>query len=135
MQVDVRGDLLCELQPAAVVLEPVVRVDAALHADLGDAELDGIADLLRELVLGHVVGVRRAASLTEAAEGAADLAHVGEVDVPVDDEGHDLTGNARADLVRREADVLDHLRAALREQRGQLLARQPLVVARPLDRP
>ena len=45
VQVHLRRHLLGELQPAAVVLERVVRVDPALHADLGDAELDRVADL------------------------------------------------------------------------------------------
>ena len=36
-------------EPVAVVLELVVRVDSALHAELGRAELDGLGDLLAEL--------------------------------------------------------------------------------------
>ena len=86
VQVDLRRDLLDQPQPAPVVLERVVRMDAALHADLGRAVVDRLLNPCLEVVLRHVVGVGRALSLPEAAERAADDADVGEVDVAVDDE-------------------------------------------------
>ena len=80
-----------------------------------------------EVVLGHVVGVGRALALAEAAEGAADDADVGEVDVAVDDEGREVAGELGAQLVGGGAHRLDHLRPGLGEQRGQLvLASAPL---------
>ena len=83
----------------AVVLERVVGVDPALHADLGRAELDRLADPLGELVLVELVGVGRALALAEAAERAADGADVGEVDVAVDDERRDVAGELGPQLV------------------------------------
>ena len=127
-------DLLREEQPAAVVGQLVVRVDPALHADLGGAEGDRIGNPLRELLLAHVVGVGRALALAEAAERAADGADVREVDVPVDDEGRDVPGQLGAQLVRRAAHLRDHLGPRLSEQRGQLILAQHLAAAAPLDR-
>ena len=121
VEVDLRRHLLRPPQPAAVVLERVVGVDAALHADLGRAELDRLADPLGELVGVDLVGVGRAAGLPEAAEGAADRADVGEVDVAVDDEGRDVAGELGAQLVGGGADLLDRLRPRLGEQRRQLV--------------
>ena len=62
-------------------------VDAALHADLGGAAVDGVLHL-GEHVLG-AVGARVVvlAVAREGAELAADEADVGEVDVAVDDVG------------------------------------------------
>ena len=73
------------------------------------------------ILLVEQVGVGRAASLAESAEGAADHADVGEVDVAVDDEGRPLPGQLGAQLVGGEPHLLDHLGAGLGEQRGQLV--------------
>ena len=82
-----------------------------------------------------VIGVRRAPALAEPAERAADDADVGEVDVAVDDEGRDVAGELGAELVGRLAHLLDHLRAGLGEQRGQLRLGQRQPVPATLDRP
>ena len=132
---DLRRHLLHQPQPAPIVLERVVGVDAALHADLGRAVVDRLLNPGLEIVGGDVVGVGRAAALAEAAEGAADDADVGEVDVAVDHEGHPLAGELGAQLVGRHAHLLDHLRPRLREQAGQLLLAQRLPPAPLLDRP
>ena len=68
----------------------------------------------RELLLGVLVGVRRALALPEAAERAADDADVGDVDVAVDDERHGVARQLGAQLVGGGAHVLDRLRAASR---------------------
>ena len=73
-----------------------------------------------ELLLLGVVGVRRALALAEPAERTADLAHVREVDVAVDHERDGVAGKPRAQLVRCQPHVLDHLGPALGEQRRQL---------------
>ena len=100
VQVHVGRDLLDEPQPAPVVLERVVGMDAALHADLGDPEVDRLAHLRRRTSSSvDVVRVRRALALAEAAERAADLADVREVDVAVDDERGRVAGEPRAQLV------------------------------------
>jgi hypothetical protein len=90
--------------------------------------------LCDEVLLLDVVGVGGPLALPEAAERAPDLADVGEVDVAVDDERHGLAGQPLAELVGGGAHVLDHLGTALGKERGQLLLRQALVVARLLDR-
>ena len=51
---ELRRRLLRQPQPLAVVLERVVGVDAALHADLGRAELDRLGDPRLEVLLGDV---------------------------------------------------------------------------------
>ncbi len=68
-----------------------------------------------------LVGVRRALALAEPAEGAADDADVGEVDVAVDDEGDPVPGQLRAQLVGGDPHLLDHLRPRLGEERRQLV--------------
>ena len=64
------------------------RVDAALHAHLGRADAPRLLGPVGDLVEGEPVGVGVALALGEGAEPAADVADVGEVDVPVDDVGH-----------------------------------------------
>ena len=76
-----------------------------------------------------LVGVGRALALAEAAEGAADGADVGDVDVAVDDERDRLARQLRAQLVGRLAHLLDRLRARLGEQRRQLVGAQRHAVA------
>ncbi len=76
-----------------------VRVDAALHADLGGAEAPGLLGAVAHLVEGKRVGIRVGPSLGEGAEAAADVAHVGEVDVAVDDVRDLLTDGVTAQVV------------------------------------
>jgi hypothetical protein len=79
-----------------VVGDRPIRVDARLHADLGRAEVDGLAHPPPELLLRVLVGVRRAPALPEPAERAAHRADVRDVDVAVDDERHRLAGQLDA---------------------------------------
>ena len=81
-----------------------------------------------------LVRVRGALALTEAAERAPHRADVRDVDVAVHHERHRLPRQLFAQLVRRRADLLDGLRARLREQRRQLTLAQPLTRASLLDR-
>ncbi len=135
MQVDLGRHVLDQPQPATVVLERVVGVDAALHADLRRPVVDRLLDAGLEVVLGHVVGVGRAAALAEAAEGAPDHADVGEVDVAIDDERHPLAGKLRPKPVGRRAHLLDHLGSGLGEQGRDLILGQRLAATPLLDRP
>ena len=121
VQVQLRRHLLGQPQPLAVLLEGQVGMDAALHAELGGAELDRLVDPRGEVLLGDLVGVGRALALAEAAEGAADDADVGEVDVAVDDERDPVPGQLGPQLVGGDPHLLDHLRPGLGEQRGQLV--------------
>ena len=61
-RVGMKMDLGCSgfrpAQPLAVMLEGVVRVNPALHADLGRAELHGLVNPLLELSLIDFVGFR-----------------------------------------------------------------------------
>ena len=129
-----RRDLLDQPQPAPVVLERVVGVDPALHADLGGAVVHRLPTRAWKSLLGDLVCVGRAAALAEAAERTADHADVGEVDVAVDDEGDPLARQLGTQLVGRGAHLLDHLRARLGEQGGQLLLGERLAPAPLLDR-
>ena len=87
-----------------------------------------------ELLAVVLVGVRRALALAEPAERAADDADVRDVDVAVDHERDRLPRELLAQLVRGLADLLDRLRARLREQRRQLVRAQRDPVAALLDR-
>jgi hypothetical protein len=104
-------------------------VDAALHAELGGSEGDGLLDPRREVALGDFIGIRRPLSLAEPAEGAADHADVGEVDVAVDDEGHRVARQLGPQLIRSNPHLLDHLRPRLGEERGQLVLGEWLSLA------
>jgi hypothetical protein len=115
------------------VLERVVGVDSALHADLRGAELDRLGNPRLEVVGGDVVGVGRALALPEAAEGAADDADVGEVDIAVDDECRRVARELGAQLVGRDPHRLDHVGPGLGEQRRELVLGELLATATALD--
>ncbi len=81
---------LCLHRPhqIAVAGDRQFGVDTTLHADLG-----GTGDMGLPRTIGHLAGAQRerigvALALRERAEAAAGIADVGEVDVPVDHEGH-----------------------------------------------
>ena len=93
-------------------------VDAALHADLGGAELPRLLGAVGDLVEGERVGVGVGAALGERAEPAADVADVGEVDVPVDDVG-DLVADASRGAGRRPAGRPASSSVALGGHQGQ----------------
>ena len=88
-----------------------------------------------EVLLGDLVGVGRAPALAEPAEGAADDADVGEVDVAVDDEGDPVAGQLGPQLVGGDPHLLDHLGPRLGEERRQLVLAQLLPLAPLGDRP
>ena len=134
MQVQLGRRLLGEGEPAEVVLERPVGVDAGLDAQLGGAVGHGLADAAHEVLARVFVGVGRALGLAEAAERAADDAHVGDVEVAVDDERDLLPGELRAQLIGRLAHVLDRLGARLGEHGSELLRAQRPPLAALLDR-
>ena len=82
-------------------------VDAALHADLGRAEVPGLLGAVGDLVEGQRVGVGVGAPLGERAEPAADVADVGEVDVAVDDVGHLVADGLPAQVVGQPDHLLE----------------------------
>ena len=131
---ELRVDLLGQPKPVAVMLERVVGVDAALHADLRRPHRHRLGDPGLKVVLGDLVGVGRALALAEAAEGAADDADVGEVDVAVDDECRGLAGELGSQLVGGGAHRLDDLGTRLGEERGELVLGELLSPASLLDR-
>ena len=126
VQVQLRRRLLGQPQPAEVVVERPVRVDARLDADLRRPVVDRVLQAPDELLAVVLVGVGRALADPEPAERAADHADVGDVDVAVDDEGDLVAGQLGAQRVGGLADVLDRLRTGLGEQAGQLVGRQRL---------
>ncbi len=95
-----------------VPLERQVRVHAALQQDRRTLERDGLLDLRVELVGREDVRVGVVGVAIERAEAAAGDAHVGVVDVAVDDEG-DLAFGVQA-------------RSHLRGRRGQVEHRRVL---------
>jgi hypothetical protein len=88
VDVELRVSRLDRLEDLPVVRVILVRVDAALDAHLGGAARHRVVALLEDLLHAAVVGVGLVAVAREAAERAADVADVGEVDVAADDEGH-----------------------------------------------
>ena len=117
VQVD-RVALLERAEEVLVVVDPEVRVVAALHEDAGAADRERLLDLLvddrlrEQVALGAVAG-----PAVEGAEVAVGDADVRVVDVAVDDE-RDPAGvrTARAELVRGLADRDEVLR--LEERRA-----------------
>ena len=89
-------------------------------------------DPRREVLLGDLVGIRRALPLPEPAEGAADDADVGEVDVAVDDEGHPVPGQLGPQLVGRDPHLLDHLAAGSRTNSAVSSSSESSLPSRPL---
>jgi hypothetical protein len=102
-------------------------MDPGLDAELDGACLHGFLHPVRELLLRMLVGVGQAPRLAKVAERAPDNAHIGDVDVSVDHERDRLPRQASAQLISRAADLLNHRRPGLREQRRQLLAGQTLL--------
>ena len=92
-------------------------VDPALHAHLGRPEVPRLLGPVGHLVQGERVGVGVGAALGERAEPAADVADVGEVDVPVDHVGHVVADGLPAQVVGQPAHLLEQL--ALGGHQGQ----------------
>ena len=94
-----------------------------------------------EVLLGDFVGVGRALALAEAAEGAADDADVGEVDVAVDDEGDAVSpaSSARSSSAATRISSITSGRvsakSAVSSSSRQLLPSRPFSIARGGQRP
>src|SRR6267378_1487288 len=119
----------CSTSAAVPGVERPVRVNPRLDAQLGRAVVERLLDPPHEVGLVVLVGVGRALALAKAAEGAADRADVGDVDVAVDDEGDELARELEAQLIRGLAHLLDRLRPGLGEHRRQLLRAERAPVA------
>ncbi len=145
-------------QDRDIGLAGVLRMNAALQADLGGALrpglLDAPGDLGQRQVVGPVARAGLGGGLGEGAEAAAVGADVGVVDVAVDHVGHGLAASAPAQLVgggdhrfsRCAAGCEQPDDVALRERGAARRAGQDRVQAvmrrqrrrcaqRPLDRP
>ncbi len=107
VQVQPRGPALHGAGEVEVGGAGQLRVDAALHADLGGPDVPGLARPVGDLVEGERVGVGVGAALGEGAEPAAGVADVGEVDVPVDDVGDVVPDGVAADVVGQRADRVE----------------------------
>src|SRR5439155_18225636 len=92
-----------------------LRVDAALHADLGRAVVPGFHGPSGDLVHGQPVRVGVPLPLRERAEPAPDVTDVGEVDVPVDDVG-DIVADGVAAYVVGDAGQRVEVRAVAGEE-------------------
>ena len=130
-----RGLVLRDPEVVQVVVESPIGMDARLDTELGRAVCDRVANARTVFLRRMLVGVRRAASLAKTAEGASDRAHVGDVDVAVDDERDEFTRELATQLIGGLPQILDRLRTGLGEQRGQLVLGQPPAVAGLGDRP
>jgi hypothetical protein len=90
VHVHVRHRGLHRVDDVDVRVAGVLRVNAALHADLGGAARPGFRGAALNLLVGEIVGaaaqVLRQLALGEGAELALEIADIGVVDVAVDDE-------------------------------------------------
>ena len=97
-------------QMREIGLAGVIRMDAALEADLGCASLPGLGRAAHDFVEGEVI--RRATqrlmrlALGEGAERAAVGTDVGVVDVAVDDVADDIAARRAAKRIGRGDDAL-----------------------------
>ena len=116
-----------------VVVDPEVRVMAALHEEAGAADRERLLDLLVDHGLRQEIRLALIARApVERAEVAVGDADVRVVQVPVDDERHlRRVVQPVADLVRDAADRDEVARA---KQRDRVLVRDPLPVERLLER-
>ncbi len=99
-----------------------VRVDAALHADLGRAHRPRVFGPDADLLLGQGVGVDVVAPLCERAEPAPRVADIRKIDVPVDDVGHVLTDRVPAQVVREPAELLQGRAGRAEQHQGVRVA-------------
>ena len=102
-----------------VGLARVLRVNAALHADLGRSPVPRLGGAAHYFVETEIVQLAAQVlahlSLRESAELAFEVTHVRVVDVAVDDVGHDVAVDLRANRVGRLTDGAE-LTAARREE-------------------
>ncbi len=99
-----------------------VRMDAALHTDLGRAHRPRLFGADADLLLGEGVGVDVVASLRERAEPAPRVADIRKVDVPVDDVGHVLTDRVPPQVVREPAELLQGRAGRTEQHQGVRVA-------------
>jgi hypothetical protein len=109
-RVDVqRGEPVLDCaQQVEIPVQRQVRVHAALHEDLGAADLDELADLLQQLLEGQRIRVVLVPVAAKGAERAAGRADVRVVDVAIDDVGpKDLAVDPPAAGVGPAAELVD----------------------------
>ena len=110
----------------------LVRVDAALDADLRRAALDRLVRVADDLLERAVVGVLFVLVAREAAEAAADVADVREVDVPADHVGDLVADVVEARAVGHRAEHLQVATARAEQDLG-VRARQLVPFERALE--
>jgi hypothetical protein len=121
VRVDVEGGKLA-LQPyqdLAIMVVILARIDPTLDADLGGAAGDPVPGLRGDLLQTAIEGVLVVAVSRESAEAAARVADVGEVDVPIDDEGDLVADVLGAGDVRRAGEGLEVGAVGLQQQSVQ----------------
>ena len=118
-------------------LAAVIGVDAALHADLGGAAPPGFRDAPGDLAMFEVI--RSAAQILahpafrKGAELAAEIAHIGVVDIAVDDVADGLAADLGAQAISGRAHRLEGGAAGLK-QAGDFRFAERLAVSRPGQR-
>ena len=79
MKMQVGSNLLCQPQPAEIVLEAPIRMDSRLDAEFGGTRRDCLVDPFRELFGTIFLGLRRALALAKSAERTANRADVADI--------------------------------------------------------
>ncbi len=132
MDVKIRQLALDRAHDLSVPEAVLVRVDAPLDADLGCSALDRLARVADDLLERAVVGVVLVLVPREAAEAAADVADVGEIDVAADHVGDLVADVVEARAVGHRAEHLQVAATRAEEDLG-VRARQLVPVERPFE--
>ena len=128
MQVHLGGHLLGQAQPALVVLEAPVGVDARLHADLGGAELDGLLHPAHELLAVVLVGIGRAPPWPNPQNAQPTVHTLDTLMLRLTTKVTSVPNQLGTQLVGGPADVLDGLRRRS-ANRAVFVGRQRLTVS------
>ena len=125
VQVDAGGRRLHGAGEVEVRRSGQVRVDAALHADLGGTCRRGLADPGTDLVEREGVGIDVLGALRERTEAAAGVADIGEVDIAVDDVGHVVTHHLAAKVIGQGDDGVERGTVTRHESDGRVVLLWP----------
>ncbi len=102
---------------------------AALNADFGCAEFPGFHGFLRHLLEAEKVGVCLARAAAEGAELAAHKTNVGEIDVAIDDVGHEVADEFAAQSVGRDQQSEKVVAVGICQQQALLAGKAAAVLA------
>jgi hypothetical protein len=94
------GELRLESKEEITVIERIdITGEATLDTELGGTERGGFGGFGNERFVGMEVSFVRIRAAAESAEGAADDAYVGEIEIAIDDVGDGIAQNPAAELV------------------------------------